>query len=78
MMPKLQTRHEVVYAAYPMIVANRSTLTEKILFNHAVKDMSQGQERKIHIIFCHLSTVRIAYIRKTTEIFFLGWGRIKT
>jgi hypothetical protein len=50
-----------------MIVANRSTLTEKILFNHAVKDMSQGQERKIHIIFCHLSTVRIAYIRKTTE-----------
>lgn len=53
---RLSENLEKLLAAYPMVVANRSTLVEKIFFNHAVKDMSEGQERYVNIIHCHLST----------------------
>ena len=48
-----------VPAAYPMIVANRCSFMEKIFLNHAVKDMSKGQEGQIHVIHCHLLNKRI-------------------
>lgn len=45
-----------------MIIANRSTIMEKVLLDHAVKDMSQGKERKIHIVHCYLFEVTNAKV----------------
>lgn len=46
-----------------MIEANRSTLMEKIFFNHAIKNMSKRKERDIDIVHCHLSNLKLLNTR---------------
>lgn len=50
----IERERENILETHPMIVANRSTLVEEILFNHSIKNVSKRQERYVHIIHSHL------------------------